>query len=213
MAAGKLPAYGRRLCTVKHCEPRLCGTHLEVLFVVLRDEGRRHLLKAVPKHFRSRMRLALDSRLPWALVLALQQIAQMQDHYPVRCLFFGSCCYLVIDQRGARAARRRGTDAPRAPGVFLVSPYHLGVKASAAVGRPRLNLRHQPSVRLASDSGDASEQSGWAQPLVQIRAPGRRLPCSPAEDIAGAGLPIWIVQIHRRAQLTVTAQLRPHDTR
>ena len=124
---------------------------------------------------------------------------------------------VVIDQRGARAARRRGTDAPRAPGVFLVSPYHLGVKASAAVGRPRLHLRHQPSVRLASDSGDASEQSGWAQPLVQIRASGRRLPCSPAEDIAGAGLPIWIVQIHRRAQLTVTAQLRcdmrPHDTR
>ena len=67
MAAGKLPAYRRRLCTVKHCEPRLCGTHLEVLFVVLRDEGRRHLLKAVPKHFRSRMRLALNSR-PWALV-------------------------------------------------------------------------------------------------------------------------------------------------
>ena len=66
MAAGKLPAYRRRLCTVKHCEPRLCGTHLEVLFVVLRDEGRRHLLKAVPKHFRSRMRLALNSR-PWAL--------------------------------------------------------------------------------------------------------------------------------------------------
>ena len=40
---------------------------MQVLFVVLRDEGRRHLLKAVPKHFRSRMRLALNSR-PWALV-------------------------------------------------------------------------------------------------------------------------------------------------
>ena len=31
---------------------------MQVLFVVLRDEGRRHLLKAVPKHFRSGMRLA-----------------------------------------------------------------------------------------------------------------------------------------------------------
>jgi hypothetical protein len=113
----------------------------------------------------------------------------------------------VGDQRGARAASRRGTDAPRAPGVLLVSPYHLGVEASAAVGRPRLHLRHQPSVRLASDCGDASEQTGWAQPLVQIRAPGRRLQCSPAEDIAGAGLPIWILKIHGRAQLTVTAQL------
>ena len=108
-------------------------------------------------------------------------------------------------QRAARAARRRGADAPRAPGVLLVSPHHLGVEASAAVGRPRLHRRHQPSVRLASDCGDASEQTGWGHKLVQIRAPGRRLRCScssPAEDIctiSGVGRPI-----PRRAQLTVT---------
>ena len=111
-------------------------------------------------------------------------------------------------QRAARAARRRGADAPRAPSVLLVSPHHLGVEASAAVGRPRLHRRHQPSVRLASDCGDASEQTGWGHKLVQIRAPGRRLlqlrcSCSsPAEDIcniSGVGRPI-----PRRAQLTVT---------
>ena len=124
MAAGKLPAYGRRLCTVKHCEPRLCGTHLEVLFVVLRDEGRRHLLKAVPKHFRSRMRLALDSRLPWALVLALQQIAQMQDHYPVRCLFFGSCCFtlwVINGVPGQRAGEGQMPPVRRACSSFLLT--------------------------------------------------------------------------------------------
>ena len=109
-----------------------------------------------------------------------------------------------VTQRTARAARRRGADAPRAPGVLLVSPHHLGVVASGAVGRPRLHLRHQPSVRLlVSDSGHACEQSGWALPLVPIRA-GRRLRCSssPAEDvcnISGVGRPI-----PRRAQLTVT---------
>ena len=105
-------------------------------------------------------------------------------------------------QRAARAARRRGADAPRAPGVLLVSPHHLGVVASGAVGRPRLHLRHQPSVRLlVSDSGDASEQSGWALPLVPIRA-GRRLRCSPAEDICNISGVGRLIQ--RRAQLTVT---------
>ena len=34
-------------------------------------------------------------------------------------------------------------------------------RACVAVGRPRLHLRHQPSVRLVSDYGDASEQTGW----------------------------------------------------
>ena len=107
-----------------------------------------------------------------------------------------------VTQRTARAARRRGADAPRAPGVLLVSPHHLGVVASGAVGRPRLHLRHQPSVRLlVSDSGDASEQSGWALPLVPIRA-GRRLRCSPAEDICNISGVGRLIQ--RRAQLTVT---------
>ena len=97
---------------------------MQVLFVVLRDEGRRHLLKAVPKHFRSRMRLALDSRLPWALVLALQQNAQMQDHYPVRCLFFGSCCFtlwVINGVPGQRGGEGQMPPVRRACSSFLLT--------------------------------------------------------------------------------------------